>query len=216
MKSNRSDHKGRACVAAGALLIAAALCMTGYNLWDDARASAAVSDSYGQLEALIPAGDAVWQGTDSTGEPCYPDYVLNPGMEMPVQEIGGLAYIGILDIPVLELSLPVLSEWSYPNLKAAPCRYTGSAYQGSLIIAAHNYTRHFGSLKHISIGDEVMFTDMDGNVFSYTVSELEQLAPTAAEEMQAGDWTLTLFTCTLGGQYRVAVRCVSMEQDASS
>lgn len=203
-------------MAVGALLIAAALCMTGYNLWDDARASAAVSSSYGQLEALIPAGDAVWQGTDSTGETCYPDYVLNPGMEMPAQEIDGHAYIGILEIPVLELSLPVLSEWSYPNLKIAPCRYTGSAYQNRLIIAAHNYTRHFGSLKNISIGDEVLFTDIDGNVFSYTVSELEQLAPTAIEEMQAGDWALTLFTCTLGGQYRVAVRCVPMEQAVSS
>lgn len=216
MKSNRSNHKGRVCVAAGALLIAAALCMTGYNLWDDARASAAASGSCGQLEALIPAGDAVWQGTDGTGETCYPDYVLNPGMEMPTQEIDGQAYIGILDIPVLELSLPVLSEWSYPNLKIAPCRYTGSAYQGDLIIAAHNYTRHFGSLKNLNIGDNVLFTDIDGNVFSYTVSELEQLAPTAIEEMQAGDWTLTLFTCTLGGQYRVAVRCVPTEQSVSS
>lgn len=216
MKSNRSGHRGRACVAAGVLLIAAALCMTGYNLWDDARAAAAVSDSYGQLEALIPTGDAVWQGAAGTGEACYPDYMLNPGMEMPTREIDGHDYIGTLEIPVLELSLPVLSEWSYPNLKIAPCRYTGSAYQDDLIIAAHNYTRHFGSLKNISIGDEVLFTDLDGNVFSYTVSELEQLASTAVEEMQEGDWTLTLFTCTLGGQYRVAVRCIPTERAAAS
>ncbi|MDO4316080.1 MAG: sortase [Oscillospiraceae bacterium] len=210
-----TNRKGRVCVAAGALLILAALCLTGYNLWDDRRAAEAVSGSYEQLAALIPAGDAVWQGTDSTGEICYPDYVLNPDMEMPTREIDGHDYIGTLDIPALELSLPVISRWSYPNLKLAPCRYTGSAYQDDLVIAAHNYTRHFGNLKHLSVGDEVRFTDVDGNVFSYTVSGLEQLAPTAVGELQAGGWALTLFTCTLGGQYRVAVRCVPAEPSAA-
>lgn len=209
------NRKGRGLVAAGTLLLAAALCLTVYNLWDDARAARAAAGSREQLEALIPTGDAVWQGSDDTGEVRYPDYVLDPDMEMPTREIDGHDYIGTLDIPALALSLPVLSQWSYPNLKLAPCRYTGSAYRGDLIVAAHNYTRHFGNLKQLRVGDEVRFTDVDGNVFSYTVSELEQLAPTAVEEMQAGDWALTLFTCTLGGQYRVAVRCVSGAESAA-
>ena len=54
----------------------------------------------------------------------------------------------------------------------------------------------------------MIFTDTDGNIFNYTVSELEQLNPTDVREMISGDWDLTLFTCTLGGQYRVTVRCV--------
>lgn len=208
-------HKGLFCVAAGLLLIAAALCLTGYNLWDDARVSAVVSESYEQVEKLIPKEEAIWQGTDSTGEILYPDYVLNPDMEMPTLEIDGHDYIGTLEIPTLELSLPVLSEWSYPNLKLGPCRYTGSAYRDDLVIAAHNYTRHFGSLKHVSVGDEVRFTDMDGNVFSYTVSEVEQMNPTAIEDLNAGDWALSLFTCTLGGQSRLVVRCCPAADSAA-
>lgn len=141
MRENKAGRRGRAWIAAGVLLIAAALCMAGYNLWDDVRASASVSESYEQIEELIPKGETVWQGTDSAGEIRYPDYVLNPDMEMPTLEIDGHDYIGTLEIPALELSLPVLSEWSYPNLKIAPCRYTGSAYRDSLVIAAHNYTR---------------------------------------------------------------------------
>ncbi|MGN0969549.1 MAG: sortase, partial [Evtepia sp.] len=54
----------------------------------------------------------------------------------------------------------------------------------------------------------VLFTDADGNQFRYTVAQVETLAKTAVEEMAAGDWDLTLFTCTLGGQTRVTVRCV--------
>ena len=58
---------------------------------------------------------------------------------------------------------------------------------------------------------EVSFTDAVGNVFLYTVAELETLGKTDVEEMQAGDWDLTLFTCTYGGKNRVTVRCVPAE-----
>lgn len=212
---NKAVRKGRICIALGLLLIVTAACMTGYNLWDDARASASASEGYERLEALIPKAEAVWQPTNNAEEVWYPDYVLNPDMEMPAIEIDGNEYIGTLEIPALELSLPVLSEWSYPNLKLAPCRYTGSVYKDNMIIAAHNYTRHFGNLKELAIGDTVLFTDSDGNVFSYAVSELEQLLPTAIEEMQSGDWALSLFTCTVGGQYRVVVRCAPASNSVS-
>lgn len=208
---NKRARKGRVCVAAGLLLIVAALGLTGYNVWDDLRAADSVSGGYVRLAALIPRGEEVWQGENSAGEKCWPDYFLDPNMEMPTLEIDGQEYIGTLEIPALEMALPVLSEWSYPNLKIAPCRYTGSVYLNSLIIAAHNYTRHFGSLKNIHVGDEVRFTDVDGNTFYYEASVVEQLDPTAIEELKAGDWSLSLFTCTLGGQYRVVVRCIPGE-----
>lgn len=206
------NKRGGAFLAAGLMLIAAALCLTGYNLWDDARAAAAVSRAYEQLEALLPEADAVRQDM-AAGAVVYPDYVLDPNMEMPTVELDGHEYIGTIEVPSLGLALPVLSEWSYPNLKIAPCRYTGSAYRDDLIIAAHNYASHFGGLKNIAVGDEVRFTDADGNVFSYTAAELEQLDGAAVEQMQSGGWALTLFTCTLGGQYRVTVRCVKAEAD---
>lgn len=209
---NRPVRKGRVCLAAGALLIAAALCLTGYNLWDGARAAASVQTGYAQLEKLIPAGAAVWQGTDGVGELCYPDYVLNPDMEMPVIELDGRQYIGTVEIPALGLTLPVLSEWSYPNLKIAPCRYAGSAYRDDLILAAHNYASHFGGLPQLVPGDEVRFVDVDGNRFSYTVAATERLGPDAVEEMQSGGWELTLFTCTVSGQHRVTVRCTRTQE----
>ncbi len=105
---------------------------------------------------------------------------------------------------------------SDPNLKLAPCRYSGSAYLGDLVIAAHNYSQHFGRLKELRAGDAVIFTDADGNVFSYVVSELEQLAPDAAQQLQAGQWALSLFTCTVGGQYRVVVRCGTAEETTAA
>ena len=136
-----------------------------------------------------------------------PAFVRYPDMEMPTKEIDGETYIGVVEIPSLELSLPVMSDWSYPQLKKAPCRYVGSVYSHDVVICGHNYDRHFGRLKELVPGDEVRFTDMDGNVFRYSVCAVEQLAKTAVEEMQTGDWDLTLFTCTKGGVMRVTVRC---------
>ena len=83
-----------------------------------------------------------------------------------------------------------------------------------MVIAGHNYSGHFGTLKNLAPGDALSFTDIDGNVFSYTVVELETLPPYAVEEMTSGDWDLTLFTCTVGGQSRLAVRCKRAEATA--
>ncbi|MDY3238660.1 MAG: sortase [Anaerovoracaceae bacterium] len=193
-------------IITGLLLIAAALFLTGVNLYDEHRAERSVDHVLEQMKM---------QDTPVLREGEIPDYILNPDMEMPVETIDGLDYIGTLEIPSLDLELPVLSEWNYPNLRVAPCRYVGSAYQGNLIIAAHNYPSHFGNLKHLQEGEIVRFTDVDGNRFTYKVVVRETLEPTAIDEMQSeeeGAWDLTLFTCTIGGQSRVTVRCVQVEE----
>lgn len=209
------NKKGLLLISTGLLLVAAALSLTGYNLYDEYRASQSAKQVIDQLDKFLPTQD-IWDEaagpgdlpTENMEELEIPDYILNPNMEMPVQNIDGLDYVGVLHIPTLGLELPIISEWSYPRLKITPCRYKGSAYLGNLIISGHNYKTHFGGLKNLQVGDTVTFTDMDGNVFSYEVAVLETLMPTAIEEMESGDWDLTLFTCTLGGQSRVTVRCV--------
>ena len=153
-----------------------------------------------------------WQELRDTLSPLLamasqPPFVQYPEMEMPTREIDGQTYIGMVEVPALELSLPVISEWTYPRIKKAPCRYVGSVYSKDMVICGHNYDRHFGRLKELAVGDEVRFTDMDGNVFFYSVCGTEQLGKYAVEDMLAGEWDLTLFTCTKGGRMRVTVRC---------
>ncbi len=131
--------------------------------------------------------------------------------EMTVREIDGHGYIGFVGIPALELELPVMADWSYPQLKIAPCRFSGSIFADDLVIMAHNYERHFGSLRDLKSGDTVTFTDMEGQTISYEVVVLDILHPTAVEDMTAGEYDLTLFTCTYGGKSRVTVRCDRVE-----
>ena len=139
-----------------------------------------------------------------------PDYQLNPEMEMPEVSIPGLeeaGCIGIIEIPSINIKLPVLSTWSYSLLKKAPCRYTGSIYLDNMVIAAHNSDAHFKKISNLQEGDIVTFTDAVGNVFTYTVAGIELLQPNEVDNMTNGQWPLTLFTCTYGGASRVTVRC---------
>ena len=100
-----------------------------------------------------------------------------------------------------------MSTWSYPQLKLSPCRYTGTLRGEDLVLMAHNYNNHFGRISQLIVGDSVSFTDMDGNTTRYTVVGTDILDPNAVEVVTAGDFDLTLFTCTYGGSNRVTVYC---------
>lgn len=191
----------------GGLLIVAALSLTCYNMWEECRAEATAASALEAILSEMPVAAEPSIHPENTQEAVIPDYLLNLEMEMPTVESEGEAYIGVLDIPVLGLELPVISQWSYSRLKLAPCRFEGSTYLDDLIIAAHNYRSHFGGLKNLRPGDEVSFTDVEGNVFRYAVAELETLGGNDLEELESGEWDLTLITCTLGGKSRVTVRC---------
>ena len=211
-EDNRRKQKGSLMITIGLLLIAAALFLASYNMYDALRADRSAEQVISQLEEHLPptapptdpTGDQ--EAPISDGQTVVPDYVLTPNMDMPVETIDGTDFIGILRIPALELELPIISAWDEPSLKTAPCRYSGSAYLDNLIICGHNYTSHFGNLKNLREGDIATFTDIDGNVFTYKMVERETLLPTAIDAMESGDWDLTLFTCTLGGQSRVTLR----------
>ena len=210
--------KGNVWIILGLLLLAAALFLTVWNMnqanqaGDEARTLVEAIEEQIEKQAEKRQQSEVEDPLAQTLDPNQPDYVRFPGIEMPTITIRGYDYIGVLSIPVLKLELPIMSTWDYTRLRAAPCRYQGSAYQKNMILCAHNYTTHFGRIKNLAAGDKVIFTDADGNRFFYQVAEIETLAPTAVEEMEAGEWDLTLFTCTVGGSTRVTVRCEEMEE----
>ena len=141
-------------------------------------------------------------------EPEIPEELLTAeDVKMEEVEIDGHIYIGYLSMPTVELELPIMSEWSYEKLTIAPCRYYGTLRGKDLVLLAHNYDRHFGRLNDLNVGDPVYFTGMDGTVTAYKVVARDILDPYAVEEMTAGLYDLTLFTCTYGGRSRVTVYC---------
>lgn len=131
---------------------------------------------------------------------------INDSDEVTV-DVNGYEYIGFIEIPKIEIKLPVLSEWDYTRLKIAPCRQFGSINTDDIVIAAHNYKKHFGNLSSLNIGDEIIFTDTSKKEHLYSVERVEILNPTDVEKVQNSGYDLVLYTCTYGGKTRVILFC---------
>ena len=127
--------------------------------------------------------------------------------KMKTVKVNGYDCIGILSVPVLDLELPILTDWSYAKLRKAPCLYYGSYYEKDFVIAAHNYKTHFGRLAGLKKDDVIIFTDVGGTEYYYKVVLLETLPPNATTQMITSGFDLSLYTCTVGGGSRVTVRC---------
>lgn len=187
--------KGLSCL--GIVLIVVALSLCAYNVYDSFQAS---WSSKKILVAYVAKQSSIDQGE-------VPDYILNPDMDMPEIELEGLTCVGMIEIPALDIKLPVTSTFTYELMKVAPCRYYGTPYKKNMVIAAHNSWYHFGRLNTLKAKNKVIFTDAAGNRFVYRVDAIEALRPNSVKDVTSGKWPLTLFTCTLDAQNRVVVRC---------
>ena len=178
-------------ISLGAVLILAALLLFLHNRSEDRRAGQ-------EAESLLEDARSA-MAADADPEP----------QEELAEEIT-YDYAGVIAIPDLSLELPVIDQWSYARLKVAPCRQSGAAADGDLVIAAHNYKSHFGYLDRLEPGASVIFTDMEGTVYRYAVEEIRQLEPEDVEDVSSvfsSEYPLVLYTCTPGGKARVAVFC---------
>ena len=208
---------GMICMILGAVLIVAALSLFLYNEWDSARAEERAEQVLEQMQK---------QTEDDAEEEAEDENISGEETERTEQEnaladtddfgkeiisIDGNDYIGWISIPSISLELPVMAQWSEEGLKTAPGRYAGSPSEDNLVIAGHNYRRHFSPIKWLEPGTEVCFTDAEERVRYYEIEETEELLPDQVEAMitktEKDTWDLTLFTCTTSGQARCAVRC---------
>ena len=196
-------RKGTALILSGLLLLGSALGLAAFNFKDDSRAG---KESGAILTVIAESITQIAAEHAGTFTPGLPEDVVP---DMATVEKDGNEYIGVLEIPSLDLTLPVLSDWSYDKLKISPCRYSGSYYTDDLVLCAHNYRSHFNSLRWVDMGEDVFFTSADGKTFRYVIVNRETLQPDENALMvdPDADWDLTLFTCYVGGATRCVIRC---------
>ena len=110
---------------------------------------------------------------------------------MPVLSVDGTDFVGILEMPRYGSSLPVCAEWG--RITRYPSRFHGSIYDGTLQIGATTQTGQYDFYREISVGDTVCFTDMEGNRYTFVVTDLryEKHADQTALQREAA--ALTLF-----------------------
>ncbi|MBR1554065.1 MAG: sortase [Oscillospiraceae bacterium] len=200
------------CFAVGITLLISALSLCVYNINEDKKGGEQAKTVLEEIKAEFPEPSETIPAEIKYD--LFAEYETLSAPTEPVIQIDETIYIGVIAIPELEIELPVMNEWSYPNLKISPCRYQGSYLEDNMIIAAHNYRSHFGRIGELHSGSEILFTDASGKIWNYEVDNIQTVGGTDVDAMQFGsgeDWDLTLFTCTLSGQSRVTIRAVRKE-----
>lgn len=180
----------RLLVAAGALLLLAGALLAGQNLLTERRAARQTADLLAAVETRI-AAPADLPAPEVTGDPW-----------------AGYEVIGVVGLPDLGLSLPVLADYTQDLLAVAPCRYTDdlALEPGQLVVAGHNYRTHFGRLGELAPGSRITWQNLDGVTYAYTVTEVTEIDAGDREALEQGDWDLTLFTCDVTRTRRILVR----------
>ena len=203
-KKEKRLSAGRVLVLLGVLLLLGAAGLYGYNQWVDYQAGVESETAVLTLVEEIQSREVVIQEVSQAEE--------GPSeAQLKVAELDGAYYMGVLTIPSLGKILPIQSDWSMSQLKRSPCRYSGSIAEGELVIAGHNYKKHFSGLATMKQGDSNVFTDLEGNQIFYEVREIYTVAATDINGMVNSGYDLSLFTCNYGGKARVTVRCDRVE-----
>ena len=180
----------------GVILVIGATGLTFYNITTDYLSGK-------QAEKILEKINI--ELDNKSNEPITDDYDVND--DMPTIDINGKEYIGIINIPSININLPVMKEYSDANIKIAPALYKGTIYKNNAIIAAHNYSSQFKRIQNLKIDDIVTFEDVNGHIFNYKVIKKDRLFKNDIDLMTSGEWDLTLFTCiTISGNYRATIR----------
>lgn len=139
-------------IAVGALLVFSAAALMLFDMHNRNVADKEKQDIIEKLyEAMPPQTDGVFdEGADTNAS-------------MPTVVIGKKGYIGVVSVPGLDVELPVSAE----SHNMLPVRISGNAVAGSLAISGN-----LSDIKRISVGHEVIFYDVKGRVWQYTVTDI--------------------------------------------
>lgn len=202
---------GACCIILGICCLISSLGLIAYNHREEENAQNASKNILQAVQENILDNTREENNSEKSDRDESVEIPVDIPQEMLTTQVDGYDCIGVLSIPVLELELPVLTDWSYAKLKIAPCHYFGSYFQKDFVIAAHNYQSHFGRLTELQPKDLILFTDISGTVYCYEVVLLETLPGNATEEMITSGFDLSLYTCTPGGASRITVRCKAVK-----
>ena len=145
------------CLFGGVGMLATALVILFFWQWTIHTSAVRAVETVSALRALLPEpqGAVPEERRDNS---------------MPAISLEGTDYIGILEMPAFESSLPVGARWGSSSMY--PCRFDGSIYDRTIQIGATNQKGQYDFYREISVGDTLYFTDMTGNRYSYAVADI--------------------------------------------
>lgn len=125
--------------------------------------------------------------------------------------------IAAINIPKINISYPVINDYSEENLNIAPVKYIGPEPNtiGNFVIVGHNNWNKtfFSNLHKLEKNDIVELTDIYGNKITYKVYdkyEVNQDDFSCLDQNTNGNIELTLITCIkYQKSKRLIVKCIA-------
>ncbi len=127
---------------------------------------------------------------------------------MPVLSVNGTDIVGLVEFPERGRTLPVRAEWS--SRLFLPSRYTGSVYDGSLVVGATTQKGQMDFYCEIEVGDVVWFTDMTGDRYAYEVADILYRKHADNETLTADGAEFVLFAKNVYAFEYIVIRCTSL------
>lgn len=166
------------CVLLGICLLVVAALVLIFWQWGIHKAQQEATKNVQTIRTLIPeAQGAVLEERQDNA--------------MSVLSINGKDFVGILEIPKFGSSLPVCANWG--EVSQHPCRLSGSVYDRTMQIGTTSQKGQCDFYRDVSVGDFVFFTDMEGNRFSYEITDIRYEKHADQTTLQQEDAALTLF-----------------------
>ena len=142
-------------------------------------------------------------------------YINVPGSDSDIRAsmtYKGFTMLGYIEIPKINLKLPVLARSSERALKVSVCYHFGAGLNrvGNTVIYGHNYRdgTFFSNLNQVANDDLVYITDETGTRIPYKVYNVYQTTPEDADYFYRdtqGKREISLSTCTDDVSYRTIV-----------
>lgn len=178
MKEQKAGVAQKICIIAGVCLLVIATALLIFWRWNVVSAQQEAAGYVQTLRTLIPnPRDAVPEERRDNA--------------MSVLSIDGKDFVGIIELPRYGSALPVCADWG--NTSRYPCRFSGSIYNGTMQIGGTTQEGQYDFYRELSVGDRVVFTDMEGNRYTYQVTALRTAEHVDQAALGKEPAALTLF-----------------------
>ena len=233
-KTRRQDRWVRwiqvICIALSLVLVA----LLGYSWWQGRSDDSEIDNLLTKTQEVIPSSRQV--GVIATQTPenakksgassgkaagkgqCCAAGTSSPDGDSPYLEtlnLSGYEVTGILQIPDLNRSWPIIAGGDPVAAAKIPSIYGGNPASGDLLIADSSDNQQFSGLKDLPDGSKVIFTDISGREYRYQLATVETVPSKkqAAISRHRERWDAAIITPNFSGRSQIVTRLVKAENN---